>query len=254
MRSEWPPCSGSPTEPYAGRVLVLAVDTATPAVTAGFVEVPVVDGAAVDGAADRIRPLSTRVAHDPRKHAELLMPGVLAAAEAAGVRLREVSAVVVGTGPGQFTGLRVGMVTAAALGDALAVPVYGVCSLDAIAVDVVASPEHPPGPFVVVTDARRREVYWAVYDAAGNRLTGPTVTTPAALVELLPGWGATVAAGGSAGLTGLPVVEPAAPSPSGLVGAALTALRTGADPGPLEPLYLRRPDAVAPGPRKPVST
>ena len=106
-------------------MLVLALDTATPAVTAGVVELT-----------DRTAPLdprSARVTHDPRKHAELLMPGVLAAAADAGVTLRELAAVVVGTGPGPFTGLRVGMVTAAALGDALGLPVHGVCSLDAIA-------------------------------------------------------------------------------------------------------------------------
>jgi hypothetical protein len=55
-------------------------------------------------------------------------------------------------------------------------------------------------------------------------------------------------------VTGLPVIGPAAPSPAGLVAVAAAALRQGAAPAPLEPLYLRRPDAVQPGPRKPVST
>ena len=109
-------------------MLVLALDTATPAVTAGVVEVT----------ADAVATRSVRVTHDARKHGELLMPGVLAACAEAGVALPDVDAVVVGIGPGPFTGLRVGMVTAAALGDALGVPVHGVCSLDAIAAEVVA--------------------------------------------------------------------------------------------------------------------
>ncbi len=220
-------------------MLVLAVDTATPAVTAGVVEV----------GPDAVVTRAVRVAQDARKHGELLLPGVLAACADAGATLRAVEAVVVGTGPGPFTGLRVGMVTAAALGDALEVPVHGVCSLDAIAVEAAG----PGGPFVVATDARRREVYWATYDAAGVRVTGPHVEAPAALAARLPALGVVAAAGACAGGLGLRVVAPAAPGPRGLVACAVDALRAGTRPGPLEPLYLRRPDAVEPGPRKSVT-
>lgn len=216
-------------------MLVLALDTATPAVTAGVVELT------PDGPVQR----SVRVTHDPRKHAELLMPGVLAACADAGVALREIGAVVTGTGPGPFTGLRVGMVTAAALGDALGVAVHGVCTLDAIAVDA------GPGRLLVVTDARRREVYWARYED-GGRVEGPYVESPAALGAR--GLDVAAAAGGSADLTGLTVLGPVSPSPAGLVTVAAGALRAGTVPGPLEPLYLRRPDAAPPGARKPVST
>jgi tRNA A37 threonylcarbamoyladenosine modification protein TsaB len=80
------------------------------------------------------------------------------------------------------------------------------------------------------------------------------VLAPAALRERLAELDVSVAAGGSADVTGLPVTDPAAPSPAGLVAVAAAALRRGAAPAPLEPLYLRRPDAVEPGPRKPVST
>jgi tRNA threonylcarbamoyl adenosine modification protein YeaZ len=219
-------------------VLVLALDTATPAVTAGVVEVT----------AEAVSTRSVRVTVDARKHGELLLPGALAACGDAGVALRNVAAVVVGTGPGPFTGLRVGMVTAAALGDALGVPAHGVCSLDAIAAETVGA-----GPVLVVTDARRREVYWAAY-ADGVRISGPHVEAPAALAARLPELGAVVAAGGSAALLGLPVVPPATPGPAGLVACAADALRAGLQPGPLVPLYLRRPDAVEPGRRKPVTT
>jgi tRNA threonylcarbamoyl adenosine modification protein YeaZ len=231
-------------------VIVLALDTATPAVTAGVVDLT--DDAVIER--------SVHVVHDPRKHAELLMPGVLIACAAAGVALREVEAVVVGAGPGPFTGLRVGMVTAAALGDALGVPVHGVCTLDAIAADAIAADvfaadgfaDDAAGPLLVVTDARRREVYWAAYDPSGARVDGPHVESPAGLVER--GLPVVAAAGASAGGLGWPVREPAAPSPRGLVAVAAQALRAGVDPGPLEPLYLRRPDAVEPGARKKVST
>ncbi|MHA6785305.1 tRNA (adenosine(37)-N6)-threonylcarbamoyltransferase complex dimerization subunit type 1 TsaB [Pseudonocardia saturnea] len=222
-------------------MIVLALDTATPAVTAGVVDLT--DDAVVER--------SVHVVHDPRKHGELLMPGVLTACAAAGVALREVEAVVVGAGPGPFTGLRVGMVTAAALGDALGVPVHGVCTLDAIAADVFAAGA-AVGPLLVATDARRREVYWAAYDASGVRVDGPHVESPAALAER--GLAVAAAAGGSAEGLGWPVREQAAPSPRGLVAVAAQALRAGVEPGPLEPLYLRRPDAVEPGARKKVST
>ncbi|MCO1654917.1 tRNA (adenosine(37)-N6)-threonylcarbamoyltransferase complex dimerization subunit type 1 TsaB [Pseudonocardia humida] len=220
-------------------MLVLAIDTATPAITAGLVELT----------ADAVRPRAARVTENARRHAELLMPGVLAACADAGAKLAEVDAVVTGVGPGPFTGLRVGMVTAAALGDALGVPVHGVGTLDAIAADVAAGE-----PLVVVTDARRREVYWAAYDGAGTLLDGPHVTAPAALVDRLPELGATAAAGPSAAATGLAVRSTAGPSPVGLVAVAAAALRAGAEPAPLEPLYLRRPDAVPPGQAKKVTT
>lgn len=218
-------------------VLVLALDTATPMVTVGVVEVT----------AGGIVARSVRVADDARKHAELLMPGALAACADAGVALREIQAVVTGTGPGPFTGLRVGMVTAAALGDALGIAVHGVCTLDAIARDAGG------GRLLVVTDARRREVYWAAYDGE-RRTAGPCVDAPATLVDRIPELGVLVAAGGSAAGTGLPVCAPASPSPAGLAAVAAAALRAGVVPGPLEPLYLRRPDAVEPRARKPVST
>jgi tRNA threonylcarbamoyl adenosine modification protein YeaZ len=218
-------------------VLVLAVDTATPAITAGVVEL----------AADRLTQRSERVTVDARQHAELLTPGVLEACAAAGVKLTELDAVVVGVGPGPFTGLRVGMVTAAALADALERPVHGVGTLDAIAADAIGE------PLLVVTDARRREVYWAAYDAEGIRFEGPHVGAPAALVARIGELGVAAAAGASAAVTGLPVRGPAGPSPAGLVAVAAPALRAGAAPGPLEPLYLRRPDAVPPGRVKPVT-
>ena len=75
------------------------------------------------------------------------MPGSARACAAAGVALRDLDAVVTGAGPGPFTGLRVGMVTAAALGDALGIPVHGVCSLDAIAAATLYADPVRTAPF-----------------------------------------------------------------------------------------------------------
>ncbi|NIH85618.1 tRNA (adenosine(37)-N6)-threonylcarbamoyltransferase complex dimerization subunit type 1 TsaB [Amycolatopsis granulosa] len=215
-------------------MLVLALDTSTPAVTAGVAELGA--GVAV---------LGERVTLDARAHGELITPHALEAARDAGAAVTDVAAIVVGAGPGPFTGLRAGLATAAALGHALGVPVHPVCSLDAIARQVTVGE-----PFHVVTDARRREVYWAAYAADGTRTDGPHVQAPAELSF-------SVAAGDGARRyaeqLGARVVEPYYPSTAGLAEAARDALLGGAEPAPLTPLYLRRPDAVEPGARKRVT-
>lgn len=183
---------------------VLALDTSTPAVVAGVV------------LRSPLTVLAERVVVDGHGHAERLTPNVVAALDAAGLQMAAIDAVVVGCGPGPFTGLRVGMATAAAFGHALGVPVYGVCSLDAIGVQTT-------GEALVITDARRREVYWARY-RDGVRVDGPGVNAPA-----------DVPADGSERR-----IEFAAPIPAGLVTAVAD---WEAPPGPLVPLYLRRPDA-----------
>jgi tRNA threonylcarbamoyl adenosine modification protein YeaZ len=233
-------------------VIVLALDTATPAITAGIV--------ALRGGLPQT--LALRVTVNARAHGELLTPQIQQALAAADVSLTGLTAIVCGSGPGPFTGLRVGMVTAAAFGDALGLPVYPVCTLDAIAADVlagdlVASDTTVAEPFAVLTDARRREVYWAAYDAAGQRVDGPAVQRPAEILDRLAALGVRRLAGEGAtkyaDVLGLPTVEPAYPSPRGLVAVAADALRTGATPDPLTPLYLRRPDAMEAVPRKQVS-
>ncbi|GAB3579100.1 tRNA (adenosine(37)-N6)-threonylcarbamoyltransferase complex dimerization subunit type 1 TsaB [Amycolatopsis endophytica] len=221
-------------------MLVLALDTSTPAVTAGVAEL----AAGVTG--NGVTVLAERVTLDARAHGELITPHALDAAREANVALTDIEAIVVGAGPGPFTGLRAGLATAAALGHALGVPVHPVCSLDAIARQVDVDE-----PFHVVTDARRREVYWAAYDADGNRTDGPHVQPPAELaVTLAAGDGARV----HADKLSAKVVEPYYPATAGLVDAAREELRANAEPAPLTPLYLRRPDAVEPGTRKRVTT
>ncbi|HEY0454586.1 tRNA (adenosine(37)-N6)-threonylcarbamoyltransferase complex dimerization subunit type 1 TsaB [Actinophytocola sp.] len=209
-------------------MLVLAVDSATPAVTAGVV--------AVNGA--RLDVLAERVTVDAKAHGELLTPHILAALEDAGHRLADVDAIVCGAGPGPFTGLRAGMATAAALGHALSVPVHPVCTLDAIAATA-------RGPLLVTTDARRKELYWATYDEHGTRTAGPAVNRPADIPQQNARAGTTL----YADVLTMPHTGHQYPTPAGLVRAA----DLGAEPGPMTPLYLRRPDATEPGARKRVT-
>jgi tRNA threonylcarbamoyl adenosine modification protein YeaZ len=202
-------------------VLVLALDTATPTLVAGLARWST---AGVEVLAERAVPSGTR-------HAELLTPAIAGVLDDAGVRMGDLDAVVTGLGPGPFTGLRVGVVTAAALADARELPVIGVCSLDAIG----------SGARTVVTDARRKEVYWAGYDADGIRTDGPGVLRP----EELERPGPFVGDPAFAGRLGAPVA-PAAVTTSGLLRAAAEQLADPSSAGPLVPLYLRRPDATPP--------
>ncbi|WP_446224465.1 tRNA (adenosine(37)-N6)-threonylcarbamoyltransferase complex dimerization subunit type 1 TsaB [Nocardia sp. IBHARD005] len=218
-------------------MLVLAVDTATPAVTAGLVHL---SPAGEPGTRPAVATLAARVKVDARAHAEVLTPQILECLAEAGVSRGELDAVVVGLGPGPFTGLRVGMATAAAFGDALGLPVHGVCSLDAIAADTLGE-KRDPGELLVVTDARRREVYWAKY-LNGARVAGPEVNKAADV----PVGEAAAIAGSAAHVDyfDLPVLPSETPSPAGLVIVAAPVLLAGDVPEALVPLYLRRPDAV----------
>ncbi|WP_040804645.1 tRNA (adenosine(37)-N6)-threonylcarbamoyltransferase complex dimerization subunit type 1 TsaB [Nocardia concava] len=227
-------------------MLILAVDTATPAVTAGLVEL---EPAQPGSNAPRITTITAKVTVDARAHNEVLTPQILACLAESGRSRADIAAVVAGIGPGPFTGLRVGMATAAAFGDALGVPVYGVCSLDAIAADTESylRESSEPTELLVVTDARRREVYWARYRAIGEgntlaRVEGPEVSKPADLDQAA----ATVIAGSASHVDyfDLPVLPVETPSPQGLVQVAARDILAGAVPEPLVPLYLRRPDAV----------
>jgi tRNA threonylcarbamoyl adenosine modification protein YeaZ len=219
-------------------MLTLVLDTATAAVTAALASIRPGGEVAV---------VAERVTVDARAHGELLAPSIEAVLRQAGVAPRELSAVVAGVGPGPFTGLRVGLVTAAALADTLAVPVYGVCTLDSLG---WAAPGPAGSPVLVATDARRHEVYWAVY-ADGSRVTGPAVDRPSNVdcvgVEFAVGDGALR----YADVLGVPVRdEPRYPPAQGLAALAASRVLDGAPAEPLTPLYLRRPDAVAPGARK----
>lgn len=212
-------------------MLVLGLDTSTPAVSVALVQ--------LGGGT-----LAACVVVDARRHGELLAQGIRTVLADAGVDRRDLGAVAVGLGPGPFTGLRVGIVTAMTMADALGVPAYGTCSLDGLGT----------GRRVAMTDARRREVYWARYDDAGTRVDGPHVRAPADLLDQLSG--IPVVGDGALAYTdvlaGLDVrTEPRYPSAVRLVDVVTSLI--GSTPEPLVPLYLRRPDAEQPGPPKRVT-
>ncbi|MGW4511404.1 tRNA (adenosine(37)-N6)-threonylcarbamoyltransferase complex dimerization subunit type 1 TsaB [Streptomyces sp. NPDC004393] len=208
-------------------MLLLALDTATPAVT-----VALHDGTSVVAS-------STQV--DARRHGELLLPAVDRVLAEADTQLDAVTGIVVGVGPGPYTGLRVGLMTADTFGLALGVPVYGVCTLDGLA---YASDLEVP--FVVATDARRKEVYWARYDNARTRVTDPAVDRPADIAEQVAGLPAV-----GAGALLYPDTFPQAHEPEHVSAAALASLAAerlaaGEELVAPRPLYLRRPDAQVP--------
>ncbi|MDT0308542.1 tRNA (adenosine(37)-N6)-threonylcarbamoyltransferase complex dimerization subunit type 1 TsaB [Streptomyces sp. DSM 44917] len=223
-------------------MLLLALDTATPAVTAALH-----DGTRVLAAAREV---------DARRHGELLLPAVDRVLAEAGRELVEVTALVVGTGPGPYTGLRVGLATAAALGAALAVPVHGVCTLDALAWEAAESGlAGLAGPFLVATDARRKEVYWARYADGRTRTGGPAVDRPAGLPAEAAGLPA-VGAGALLYPEAFPGAREDGPlhaSAAALAGLAAERLAAGAALEAPVPLYLRRPDARVPAGYKAVT-
>lgn len=208
--------------------MLLAWDTSTDVVT-----VALHDGTQL---------LAHRTGSGDRRHAEVLTPLVGEVLADVGARGSDLSGIAVGVGPGAYTGLRVGLVTAQALGVAWSVPVQGGCSLDALAVQ--AAHEHPSrfdDGLVVVVDARRRQVFWARYTGDGRRVSGPGVGPPEAVsARGLP-------AIGSGALLHREVfsqvLEPWTPDAGWLARGLLDGRIAAA---PVAPLYLRQPDVTTP--------
>ena len=215
--------------------LVLAIETATPrcSVAVGH-EAGLRAGFSVDR---------------DRRHVEALAPAIAAACRAAGLALADLDALAVDVGPGLFTGMRVGIATAQALGLALGLPVHPVCSLD-----VLAHPfRHAGRPVASVVDARRGEVFRSLH-RAGVQLAGPACMAPSALAAELAALGPSLAVGDGAfrhravlEAAGAEVVAamPSAESALELVLVAIAGGAAGLDPGQVQALYLRAPDAQA---------
>jgi len=215
-------------------VLLLAIDTSTSAIT-----VAVHDGASVLAESSTI---------DARGHGEHLAPAIVTVLREAGRSAPDVTAVVAGLGPGPFTGLRVGLVTARTFALARGIPVLGLCSLDALAHQAWREGAVAAGQsLVVATDARRKEVYWSRFEVTAEgaiRVTEPQVSTPAALAELLDG-APVVGRGGLIYPELLPGrVGPLDVNAGHLADLAVRRQAAGDDLSGIEPLYLRRPDAV----------
>ena len=155
-----------------------------------------------------------------------------------GLEISDITDVVVGVGPGPFTGLRVGLVTAAVFAHARNIPIHGICSLDAIAFDYAK-------PCVVVTDARRKELYWARYE--DKRIGEPQVSKPEDLLAQFPD---------------SEFVGPGAQLYPDFISGKVSELKAGslarlfvsgtAQLIDVSPMYLRKPDAVEPTTRKSV--
>jgi tRNA threonylcarbamoyladenosine biosynthesis protein TsaB len=200
--------------------MLLAFDTATPHVTVAL--------------HDGERVVAEFTSSEEMRHGEMLAPGIADVLSQAGATSRDVTAVAVGVGPGPFTGLRVGLVTARTMALALGIPVYGVCTLDVLAAEAMDAGHDE---FKIATDARRKEVYLASY-ASRHRVGGPDVVKPAdaATDALVIGRGALLypeAFPNSAG--------PEHPDAAVLCDVVVRERFELLDP---DPLYLRRPDAV----------
>jgi tRNA threonylcarbamoyladenosine biosynthesis protein TsaB len=228
---------------------MLAFDTATPAVTVAL--------------HDGTRALAVQTAVGARRHGELLAAMIERVLAAGDLGRTDLEAIAVGTGPGPYTGLRAGVVTARVLASALRVPAVGVCTLDVIA--RAAAPAAAGREFIVATDARRKEVYWARYGPAAQRL-GDLAVGPPGTVASGP-----MASGGAASagiIAPCPVagegpalypelaacpIPPRYPDAAQLAEIAAQRLADDEPPALPEPLYLRRPDAREPGPPKRVT-
>lgn len=210
-------------------MLLLAFDTATPAIT-----VALHDGSTVIAAVSRV---------DAMRHGEYLAPSIVAVLAQAEVSRRDVTDIAVGVGPGPYTGLRVGVVTARTLASSLGAHLHGVCSLDIVAGGFTGS-----GPFAVATDARRKEVYWARYGANGRRVDGPYVARPDDVAAQLGPDLPVIGRGAHAYSDVLHAVD--GPLDPDAAVFAERVVRGEIEVLPPEPLYLRRPDATPPGQRK----
>lgn len=217
-------------------MLLIALDTSTSAIT-----VALHDG-------DRVVAHCTTL--DARAHAEHVAPNIRAALAEAGATPADLTHIVCGVGPGPFTGLRVGIVTAATLGLALDVPVHGLCSLDALAHAVWLDGRR--GPVLVATDARRKEVYSAVYaldDHSAHRVREPSVARAADLPEAerslgSVGRGALLYPDALTRLAGLGDGSALDVSGASLADLAVRRVRTAGPFDGVAPLYLRHPDAA----------
>jgi tRNA threonylcarbamoyl adenosine modification protein YeaZ len=177
---------------------------------------------------------------DNMKHAETVGTAIVSVLTEAGVAAREVQEVVVGRGPAPFTGLRVGIAAAVMFAEGSGAKLSGLVSLDAIALSALKQRSSgETRPLLVTTDARRSEVYWALYSGLSDegvaiRTEGPQVLKPAALQELLASRNID-ADTTNLGITGASVGE-----------LALALRSAGQLESDISALYLRAPDAVEP--------
>jgi tRNA threonylcarbamoyl adenosine modification protein YeaZ len=233
-------------------VLVLGFDTSTPAVTVGVAEVEKWDlpeGGWLATASEGFTLLSAHTEVATNKHGELLAPLIERALSDANANPRDLTAVGVGLGPGPFTGLRVGIVTALAMADALGIKAFGLPSLSFIG----------RGRRGVASNARRKQVYWGVPSGRGRFRIGPEIGTPEEAAEQfrlagisrVAGEGPSLYPEAFAGFSS--AVDDRYPRIEDLLTYVAAKLQERAEGDDLTPLYLRRPDATPPGKPKSVT-
>ncbi|MFZ5641976.1 MAG: tRNA (adenosine(37)-N6)-threonylcarbamoyltransferase complex dimerization subunit type 1 TsaB [Bacillota bacterium] len=134
---------------------------------------------------DRI--LSERIINNRKTHSGHLMPMIKAVIEEAGIKPSDINGIAVSSGPGSFTGLRIGMSTAKTLAQVWNLPVVGVSTLDALAYPLKGH----SNLICPILNARKNEVYASVYEGSDGHLrnlTGPMAVTPDELASVLSGW------------------------------------------------------------------
>lgn len=216
-------------------MLILAIDTALEACSA----------AVLDTDANRL--LASESEPMQRGHAEALVPMLARVMHASGIGFADLDRIAVTTGPGSFTGLRVGLSAARGIGLAADKPVVGLTTLSAFAAPLVS--ERDDTPILSAIDARHDHVYYQLVSGNGTRLIKPRVGPIAEALEAAR-QGAPRLVGNAAGLLAArwPALTPPAPlvhqqpAPDilwvGWLGAAATP-----EAAPARPFYLRAPDA-----------
>ncbi len=184
-------------------------------------------------------PVDSEAVSDTRAHGESLMPCVVEVCRRSGLAVADIDEIVVGMGPGPFTGLRVGIAAAATLAHLAGRELHHVCSLDALASQWRGA--GAPAEFVVASDARRKELYWS-HHLDGVRVGEPMVGVPESLPPV------PVAGPVPETMRDRLQFDPSGPTS---IDAALLASRWRELPGaPSEPYYLRSADATMGGPPK----
>lgn len=225
------------------RDLTLGFDTATDLTTA----------AVTNSAGETVAESKRAPAGDERPaHASDLLPAVEECVEIAGGWQR-IARIGIGVGPGSYTGLRVGVATGRALGQATGIELVPVSTLAALAAGVDGLPDAEGRPRLAVLDARRKEAFVTLLDAAGSVLVSDSCVAPSALGKIVARAGASPLAVGDGSLRFCKELEDAgaevagADSPAHSVSARYVchlASKSGGRPiGEIEPIYLREPDA-----------
>ncbi len=207
---------------------ILSFDTAMAACSAAVVDT------------DRALPLADAFQAMERGHAEALAPMVAGVIRASGLDFSQIDRIAVTTGPGTFTGVRIGLSFARGLGLARGIPVIGIDSLSAIAANEMAD-----GHLLVVCDARNGDVYAASFDPARKLIAGPRITTPASAVADVPAHSLVIGTAARAVLAESGRSDLGVSSAGDVpVAAQFAHLAARAIPvGMPAPLYLRAPDA-----------